>query len=66
LQIKKTCQIKFDENDNDSGLDFVRVDCESIPEAQWAQIGALIEQGCKKAEHWNGEKARFQKEDFGK
>jgi hypothetical protein len=59
-----TCQTVFNENDDDKGRDFIRVDCSNVPEAKWPQVKTLLENSCKKAEPWNGKKAHFQQDDF--
>ncbi|KAJ5626070.1 hypothetical protein N7510_002379 [Penicillium lagena] len=58
------CKTVFDEDDNDSGRDFVRVDCSNIPEAQWPQVKSLLNASCKKAKPWNGKSAHFQQDNF--
>ncbi|OKP04995.1 hypothetical protein PENSUB_6740 [Penicillium subrubescens] len=59
-----TCESVFDENDNDQGRDFIRVDCSNIPEAKWPQVKSLLRDSCKKANPWNGKSAHFQQNDF--
>jgi hypothetical protein len=60
-----TCKTIFDENDNNQGRDFVRVDCSNIPEAEWSQVESLLKASCKKAKPWNGKSARFGVQIFG-
>lgn len=59
-----TCKTIFDENDNNQGRDFVRVDCSNIPEAEWPQVKRLVEESCKKAKPWNGKSPHFQVNHF--
>ncbi len=58
------CKMATDDNEGNTGYDFVRVDCK-LSKDQWDDVGKPIKSGCGKTEHWGSKVPHFQRMNYG-